>query len=316
MTEPWPVFTMSVEGKPQLVSELGWPWPNRFRAEYAALASGYGSLQALDGLVFFSSDAPGYGAELHKFSLNDPVVAGQFPAASFAFRQGLIRPAPSVARIGVPKAKLFELEGLPIEAPRALDTLRRKGLTLRSDSSTNGTGPLDPFAYWVGGIELAFDGRGSNFDTDALQRGIDHQRGQVQSATGELLFDWKRGRVRIEAPAVNAIAGFFQKNEPVALPQFEIELDNEYASVFLVALDGQPLSTSKRLLLQLATESSQSGFVAAETRPRRITSVGSGPILVRRIAGAIRIKRSDSESISCTCPRCLRPAYPRLARSE
>jgi hypothetical protein len=293
VTEPWPVFTLPVDGKPQLVSEIGWTWPNRFRAEYAVLSAGYASLHALDGLVFFASDAPGYGAGLSKFSLNDPVMMGQFPAASFAFRQGLVRAAPTVARIAVPTAKRFELEGLPIDPPEALDALRKKGGFLGNGPSAQDSGSLDPLSYWVGRVGLSFEDGASTMDSDALRRGIDRQRGQVRSATGELLFDWKKGVVRIEAPQINAIAGFFRKNETLALPHFELELDNEYASVFLVALDGQPLSTSQKLLLQIATEVTQNGYATTGTHPKRITAVGNGPILVRRIAGAVRLKRPD-----------------------
>jgi hypothetical protein len=296
-----PVLAIGLSGKPSIISELGWPWPNRFRAEYAALAVGYGSLQGTDGIVLFTSSYPGWAPAIQKFTINDPVIIGQFPAAALAFRQGFVRQGEIHAHVALPERELFALKGLPsMEAGRETKGLRRiKDLLLQKAHPADDPGNLDRLGFLVGKVELGFES-GEVVPPPDGEPWIQRSARTVTSNTRELRFDYGRGMVTINAPAVNAAAGFFRGGSPVALAAIELALDIEYGSVFLVALDGQPLVSSRRMLLQVVTEAANAGFSAPGAGIRPILEVGRGPVLMRKVSGRVRLKRDDASDFDVT----------------
>jgi hypothetical protein len=63
----------------------------------------------------------------------------------------------------------------------------------------------------------------------------------------------------------------------------------------LVALDDQPLKTSKRMLLQVMSEERNSGWKAVpQGAINLIESIGHDPWQVRKIAGTVRFSRPDA----------------------
>lgn len=294
-----PGFALRVAGKPNIVSEVGWPWPNRFRAEYAALAVGYGSLVGTDGFAFFASSSPTWAPALEKFTINDFAIMGQFPAAAFAFRQGLVAEGRPNVEISLPERELFGLKGLPLATKTGLDGLRWKDLPIKRLLSRGEADPVDPLSHFVGPIELGFAPEAST-RARSMDAWIDRNAGTVSSNTKELLLDYGRGVVTISAPAVQAVAGFLRATGPLALPAAQFALDVEYGSAFLVALDRKPLETSQQILLQIVTETTNTGFSAPGKGLRRVLDTGHGPTLMREILGTIRLNRLDAKSLAVT----------------
>ena len=66
-------------------------------------------------------------------------------------------------------------------------------------------------------------------------------------------------------------------------------------------MDGKPLATSKRILLQVMSQVQDYGFEAKpETGLRTIASLGSGPLNLRNMDGTVTFKRADASRLTVT----------------
>ena len=69
-----------------------------------------------------------------------------------------------------------------------------------------------------------------------------------------------------------------------------------------MSLDGKPLATSRRILLQVMSEEKATGF-RTEPAPggdKRIVSIGHDPWLVKEIDGVVKFKRADASRLKVT----------------
>lgn len=287
-----PIFDIQYNGKPSLLSETNWPNPNRFRAEMPLIASAYGSLQGTDGYAFFSLLGLTWNEQLRKFSLQTPVGMGQFPAAALVYRRGLVQQADTVVRAGLSVDALRKLGGAPVGQPINLDELRARDVPPGATLELPRLDRVDPLSYAVGRVELHFNEDGSTSSQLAdLSRFIDRSKQVVRSQTGQLTWDYGRGIITVNAPQVQAAAGFMgAAGSPVELGDCAFEIANDYAAVWLVSLDGQPLADSRRMLLQVMTEETNAGWLIGGRGPKTVERVPSPPVIVRQFAGAVTLK--------------------------
>ncbi|HEX8915517.1 MAG TPA: hypothetical protein VF796_24400, partial [Humisphaera sp.] len=107
-----PIRFQQVEGFPQIISEVGYTQPNRFRADGVFLTSAYGALQGADGLFLFAVASNRLrDTAMTKFQVASPSVVEAFPAAAIVYRRGDVREAdPAVYQV-TPPADLWALKG-------------------------------------------------------------------------------------------------------------------------------------------------------------------------------------------------------------
>lgn len=281
-----PFIEPRVNGKPAVVSELGWPWPNRFRGEGPLLTAAYGRLHGLDGAMFFASSNPGWADALQKFEIADPATFGQFPAAALLFRQGLVREGAPVVEVSRTEQSLFALNGIPITTEPALDALRASDQPRVAKQLGLARGN-DPLTFLVGPVALELGAPTDRFETRDVRSWIDVDEQRVRSNTDELSWQHATGLVEIRAPRVEAAFGFVGAASPIELPHLRFSPLLDYASLALVSLDAHPIAESRRLLLQIFSEATNSGWSAPGTGVRTIESAGGPPILTRAIAGTV-----------------------------
>ena len=89
----------------------------------------------------------------------------------------------------------------------------------------------------------------------------------VRSITGELAWDYGKGICTLNAPRAQGATGFLGKAGMLALADTDIIAQNDYATVLLVSLDGQPLSSAARVLVQVGTRERPTGW---QTRPVQV----------------------------------------------
>jgi hypothetical protein len=272
-----PMLDPTFDGKPSTLSEINWPPPNRFRAEMPVLAAAYGALQGRDAILFFANDGVGWAERLGKFSISNPAAMGQFPATALAFRAGLIREGAVSRHLDAKLTSLFALEGA-------------------------GIGSLDPLTYLTGRVEIDFSdsGRSPPAASPSAAALIDRGAKTVRSNTGELAWDYGRGLVRIDAPSAQGATGFLAKAGPIKLKNLTIDSQLEYGAILFVAMDGRPLASSRKMLLQVMTEDSNFGWSAPGQGLRPILDVGKPPLVVKRIAGTVAIDRPDAGALKVT----------------
>ena len=73
----------------------------------------------------------------------------------------------------------------------------------------------------------------------------------------------------------------------MSLPFLQISLQNEFGTVTAVALDDQPIASSRKILLQVMTQEQPTGFKADGGT---ITSLGGAPFGVKKIQGTIELR--------------------------
>jgi hypothetical protein len=86
------------------------------------------------------------------------------------------------------------------------------------------------------------------------------------------------------------------------LDTVSIESPLDLGAIVIVSLDGKPLATSARILVQVMTEEKPSGFAAepAGDGRFRITNLGRDPWLLREASGILRFHRPDAARLKVT----------------
>ncbi|MDX2231670.1 MAG: hypothetical protein NW220_18695 [Leptolyngbyaceae cyanobacterium bins.349] len=294
-----PIMDVRYNGKPSTITEINWAMPNRFRADFPLLAAAYGSLQGTDGFFFFALDTPRWQATLTKFAIASPVIMGQFPATALMYRTGMIAPGKPVMDISLNTQDVFNLQGAPLSAPQNLDEFRAQdvpaGQTLSSDRAPS----LDPLAFLVGKVNVRFANRATTQQVN-LSRLINRQTKTVRSNTGQLLWDYNTGLVTVNAPQAQGATGFLRQAGELAFDTLKLRSPMDYGTILLVALDNQPLKTSRRMLLQVMSEEQTLGWQTAGTPRKTIQSIGNFAIAVRHLSGTLSLQRPDARALQVT----------------
>ena len=285
--EELPIQVQQVEGFPQIISEIGWPNPNRFRADAAFLSAAYGALQGVDGIFFFAVGSNNLvDSDMKKFAVATPVIAGAFPATALLYRRGDVRePAPAI-RQALDLEDLFAMKGSGSASAQALDDLRKQDIRENAAGSTTTVDTFDPLAFYVGPFVRTFDKDAKSAQID-FTKYIDRDRKIVRSSTNELTWDYAIGLARINTPRTQGAAGFLKSSGRIELDHVTIESANEFGSILVTALDDQPLPSSKKILIQAVTEEKPFGFQAPGGK---ITTLGSAPLTMRKISAKLSLK--------------------------
>jgi hypothetical protein len=291
-----PIRIDQLAGYPSILSEVNWTNPSGYRAEGTAILAAYGALQGIDGIYFFAVNNPMLlNQGLDKFALGDAATIGTFPAAALLYRRGDVQQGDAVVHQALQLTDLYALRGqatgggdAPLDAFRAADV--PPGAVLEGDA-----GEFDGHAWFVGRVMRSVGVAGDRsrwLNTASLIR---RDAKQMTSVTGELSWDWGRRVIMIDTPRCRAAVGFLREHGPVALGDVTIVCDNDYAAIFVIALDDLPLAESRRVLVQAMT---RERFHGLRTEPAkndkgedrlRITSLGSPPLNVERIAATVTL---------------------------
>lgn len=296
-----PLMDVHYDGKPSMISETTWNRPNRYRSEAPLYAAVYGALQHSDAIVHFVLDGaewtvkPGFWTQ--PWTLMSPAMMGQFPAAALIFRQGLVRTGETMAYIALNKADLLRLKGTPLPQDAALDELRQQDLP--KDATVKPGQRLDPLLHYVGRTDVVFTNGASSTTLRNAAEFIRHDQKTVQSSTKEVLLDYGRGLLTLNAPHAQGISGALTNREAIETQDFVFKSGMELGHIVMASLDGQPLAQSRKMLLQVMSEEKPNGFttMAAEKDTRRITKLGSDPWMVRRLNGSILFKGERTTSV-------------------
>jgi hypothetical protein len=171
-----------------------------------------------------------------------------------------------------------------------------------------GSGQIDPLAFLVGKVETGFHATNvadvvdtnlfAQFDLDA---GVVRSMPAAGSTNSDLTLDWSNRVFRIDTPRSQAAVGFFNGSSTVDLQNVTISCTNAYAAVLATSLDGKPIASSDRVLLQAATEHRPYGwreqdaiFTEGSTTytGRQITAMGRAPMNVVDAAVTVRFRNT------------------------
>jgi hypothetical protein len=295
-------------GKPSMISETTFNRPNRYRSEAPLYYAAYGALQGSNGMVHFAMDGarwrvkPGYF--MQPWTLASPAMMGQFPAAALIYRLGLVGTGPVLADVNLNVEDLLRLKGTPLPQDATLDELRLKDVPAGAEWKPGQR--IDPLLHYAGRAVVSFAATPGGAKVSDLSRLVDANARTVRSATGELALDYGRGLLVINAACAQGASGNLQAAETVRTRDLEIVSDMDLLHVVAVTLDGRPLATSRRMLLQVMTEEKASGFQTEDAGGglKRIVDIGHDPWLVRKARGTVVFTRPDAAALLVTALDC------------
>jgi hypothetical protein len=275
--ESVPFQYVRLPGHPHVQTEIAWNKPNRYGAEADLLVSAYESLQGVDGIYFFSTDSGNWannGGGVWPFMM--PGEIGQSPAEALQYRRYDLKPGDTIIRQVTNVDDLLKLKSSAMIEGRNADF--RISEAPKSDQADALVG-FDPLSFFVGRVERTFDPTAIPVASD-LSKYIDREKKRITSSTGEIVWDYGQGLLTVNSPKSQAVTGFLSKAGPIKLGDVTIESGNEYGTVHVISLDSQPLSTSKKILVQAFTEEKMYGF---KSNNGVIEDIGRPPITVRNI---------------------------------
>lgn len=305
-----PLPYVETQGFPNIITEIGWPMPNMYRAESAFLCASYGALLGMDGIFHFSVGSSSWDQSVGKFILNNPVALGSYFAGALVYRGQYIQEAPPVVTESLRVDDLLDLQGSAAYVRPALDQFRAVQTSEGHAQSGSLNQGIDPMAFYVGRVVRNFKGRTDQSQTRNLAPYIDRDAKTIASVTGELLWDYGKGVVSMNAPKAQGAAGFLGSQGPVELNDMVIRMKNDYGTVMVVPLDDKPLAQSQRILIQCMTIDQLYGWRASEPGGLggTVENVGSAPWGVETYQVSVSFKGAAFQS--ATVIACDENGYP------
>jgi hypothetical protein len=194
-----------------------------------------------------------------------------FPATALAFRRGDIRAA-SQPVVYEERAleNIWERKVPLIAEAGKFDPNRDAGVFAPKSPIKQ---EVDRLAFFVGPVHVKYGGDPANSRIADLSTYIDSESGIVRSITGEIELDHHAGTCTVDTPRFQGVCGFLaDAGGRFDLADVRIESGNEYATVAVVSLDGNPLNESERVLAQVGTVLRMSGWLI---RPDTIDAEGT-----------------------------------------
>jgi len=236
-----------VSGKPLSVTEWN---AGRFPAAdrhglplYVAASAG---MQGWDAMMQYAySQIPlnsaGYPSNWHAY--NDPGLLATMPAAALLYRRKHVREASSVYAFAPTAERLFGAAMSPATSV-ALRTAVDRGKLLVALPATRELAWLRQGAIPAGAHTLR----------DPAQALIPADATAVDSDNGELRRDWGNGVFTISTPFTRAATGWIG-GKNLDLGDAHIRITTRNASIAVQSLDGEPIRTSRNILISLGARS-------------------------------------------------------------
>ena len=241
--------------RPFTISEWNIPDPNDYAASVVPFAALVAALQDWDGVFFFqyqSGEGDWCADRVQRyFSFNgQPAKLALFTAFANLYRRGDLAPLPQTAA-----GTLDEL------LPATLALSHRVGIDPRATETTKVAAPADKRL-------TSPDGR------------------VVWDAT-----DREQAYVRVNTPATRAVWGLIG-GRSIDLDGVRLQVgavERNYAVLVVTSMDGQPLESSRRLLLAAVGSAENVGMVWNEGRTSVGNQWGTGPARVNGVAAEVEL---------------------------
>lgn len=303
------------------VTEYGQPFWNRYRFESGLLPptlarfQGWGfACQHAEGAIDPSYQQP-YPRKQALFPYGiglDPVTRAGETLAALIMARGDVSPSPNlvlydqtsahamsgagVAVAGKDVTSLAWMTGLATATAKA--TIPDQALAFAPNGATNASG----LTQLVSTITNSADSRLQRNSTLLRQQGIldgsnktEVDAGVIQGDTGEFVLDQPNGQFHLTTARTEALAA----NRPVSavvLSRLTVNQVSAPALVAASALDGQPLASSKRILLILASDAQNTGMQFADAERRELANLGTLPVQILRTRADLSLQVANGKA--------------------
>lgn len=307
--ENLPTNIKHVSDRPMMVTESGWNLPNRYQTEGPLLVAAYGGLTGLDAFFWFTPSAATFAKApyfeflningqhpMNRWTVSTPGQMGMFPANALIHRLGYVKEVRAVTEQRSMKS-LLNRRVPQIFEEQSFDPNRD---FVSTSTQSEGKHELSPLTFLTGNVSTTY---GTAADTITLsgnlEKMINTTSHTVRSISGQQFLNYQKGIFILNTPKAKALSGFLDQQKQSTLGEVTITSTTEYATIELVSMDGEDISKSKKMLLQVGTIFRPTGWKEEastfknrdqETQGFKITNTGRMPWLGMPVSGSINIK--------------------------
>ena len=290
-----------VTGKPFMVTEWNVSYPTTFRSDVMLTLASYGAYQDWDGLLLFSyahqsSENFASKSQIEGFfdSYNDPAMWGMAGIASAVFQGKFIMPPKTKVEIayadsdriaaswlnGVYYNSLAFMTGVSAGFSENGESDNCKAnLVLENKTHIKNFKKDDTeFTVQIDGLLK---------EKGLLDKNYGYSDGCFINDSGEIKYDFKNGIFAIDTNKLKSICGYIKGEK--SFGNFKTEIENEKASVTIISRDGENLCDSKKILLSVIGNCSNSDMV---WEGKTLVQPG-GQTVIEKIAGKVYIKSNN-----------------------
>ena len=198
------------------------------------------------------------------------------PTASLLFQRGDVQPARQLVKLDFDEHRLY-------------DSLKEKRWDRVQFFTEGELSPLLPLVH-----RLRIDKFNAMHTTQAAEIAFQPPAGPIASDTGQLLWEAAEkgaGRLTINAPRAQAALGWIG-GQTLRTLDTEFHLTTPFCAVSLTALDGEPLSASKKILLVAAARCANTGMQWNADRTSISDQWGGPPLLIEPVEGQIQLRHA------------------------
>jgi hypothetical protein len=164
---------------------------------------------------------------------------------------------------------------------------------------------IDPAAFLVGRVEMAYGVNPADSRVADLKPFISKDGNVIRTTHGQLELNREIGLLRIDAPKAQGVVGFLAAaGGAFDLTDVTVRCSNDFASILVVPLDQQPLASSRKIFVQVGTQSFPTGWETKpahwETKGRQlegveIVSTGELPWQITDINASLTLRNTHVE---------------------
>ena len=303
------------------VTEFGQPFWNRYRFESGLLPptlarfQGWGfTCQHAEPAIDLSYQQP-YARKQALFPYGigmDPVTRAGETLAALIMARGDVRPANN--RVLYDQADDNAMSGAGVAVPGA-DVTTMAWMTGLATATAKATIPEQSLAFAPNGatntstltrlLSTMINSSSSRLQRNTTllrEQGILDESNQtavdagiIQGDTGEFVLDQPQGQFRLMTERTEALAAN-RTVSAVPLSRLTVNQVSAPALVAASALDGQPLASSKRILLILASDAQNTGMLFADSDRRELVNLGTLPAQILRTRAELSLQVANGQA--------------------
>jgi hypothetical protein len=270
-----PINVKQVKGHPFVITESGWNTPHKYMAEGPFLISTIQSITGFDAFYWFAANGVDYTRNpyfdftkdpegrraMDRWTCSVPGIMGQFPANSLLYRLGYLKPGKVVIHEEKTMDQLWNRQVSPVVEETNFDPNRDTKNTL----STGSESEISPLAFLTGKVEVVYGGDASKtLISPSLTELIDSEKKLIKSSSGEMEWDYGKGIIRVISGKASGVCGFLKESQKFSLGDVRISSANNYAAIWVLSMDNQPIKTSGKILIQVGTVYQPTGWKEEE----------------------------------------------------
>lgn len=279
------------KGQP-ILTKFAHPFPNRYQAESMVMLPAYSSLQTWEGVIWDSwtgdpsmANRDRIDSLEHYPSQHNPIIASLLPIASHIIRGGLLRR-------GETTISIQHTENQIRMVPRLENSWGYYAVPggFPGFGATSNRVVIDS----VGGNEF------TQYNDLAFPAPIP---GESQSDTREILWEYERGTISLDAEKVQGVSGNLIRGGGVSIGHLDINMitPNETATILWVPLDtAHHLTAAGASLLVIASRTEPTGWHWADSM--YADRWGKGPMLIDPVNVRLTFHPADSVNVVTLTP--------------